>query len=131
MRDRRRGHPGVINVHDTGTMETTRAVSQLAALAQASRLQVFRHLVERAPGGAHPGDIAQALGLPANTLSFHLRTLLQAGLVEAEPNGRFIRYRAALPAMRALLDYLTENCCAGDPAACAPPVPACRPERTA
>lgn len=106
-------------------MDNAEAVPTLAALAQASRLAVFRHLVELGPGGAYPGDIAQALGIPPNTLSFHLKALAQARLVVAEPEGRFIRYRAGFDRMQALVDFLTRNCCGGDmtrclPVACAP-----------
>lgn len=106
-------------------MDNAEAVPTLAALAQASRLAVFRHLVELGPGGAYPGDIAQALGIPPNTLSFHLKSLAQARLVVAEPEGRFIRYRAGFDRMQALVDFLTRNCCGGDMARC-PPV-ACAP----
>lgn len=94
------------------------AVTALAALAQASRLAVFRHLVELGPDGAHPGDIAAALAIPPNTLSFHLKTLSHAGLVDAEPSGRHIRYRANFARMQALVGFLTDNCCGGR--SCAP-----------
>jgi ArsR family transcriptional regulator, arsenate/arsenite/antimonite-responsive transcriptional repressor len=109
-------------------MQTRHALAALAALAQASRLAVFRHLVQAGPGGGYPGDIAQALGSPS-TLSFHLKALAQAGLVEAEPQGRSILYRADFAAMRGLVDYLTENCCGGDAAACAPQASAPAPAR--
>src|SRR5688572_13695732 len=101
-------------------MDMKTAVPALAALAQASRLAVFRHLTALAPDGAHPGDIASALDIPANTLSFHLKALANAGLVTAEPNGRFIRYRADTGAMLDLVGFLTETCCGGDPSRCAP-----------
>jgi len=101
-------------------MDTTTVLTALSALAQASRLAVFRHLVQAGPAGACPGDIAQALGISPSTLSFHLKALAHAGLVEAEQQGRSILYRADFEAMRGLVDYLTENCCAGDPTACAP-----------
>jgi DNA-binding transcriptional ArsR family regulator len=101
-------------------MDSKRAVAALAALAQNSRLAVFRHLVELEPHGAYPGDIAQELAIPANTLSFHLKALAQAGLVSAEHSGRFIRYRASLEAVRTLVGFLTDNCCGGDVARCAP-----------
>lgn len=112
-------------------MDSTNAVSTLAALAQASRLAVFRHLVELGPEGSTPGGLVQALGIPPNTLSFHLKTLAQAGLVVAEPSGRFIRYRAGFDRMQALVDFLTRNCCGGDPTRCAPAVVACAPRRQA
>lgn len=108
-------------------MDNTDAVSTLAALAQASRLAVFRHLVELGPGGSTPGELVQALGIPPNTLSFHLKALAQAGLVVAEPNGRFIHYRAGFDRMQALVDFLTRNCCGGDPTRCAPAGADCSP----
>ena len=107
-------------------MDTNRAVIALSALAQASRLAIFRHLVELGPDGSHPGDLAERLGIPPNTLSFHLKTLSHAGLIDAEHSGRFIRYRADFAAMQALVGFLTENCCGGDAAKCAPA--ACAPE---
>ncbi len=103
-------------------MDENNAVTSLAALAQSSRLAVFRHLVELGPDGAHPGEIAQALDIPANTLSFHLKTLVHAGLIGAEPNGRHIRYRADFAAMQGLVDFLTRNCCGGDASLCTPGV---------
>ena len=104
----------------TGIMDTTNAVIALAALAQASRLAVFRHLVELGPEGANPTELVQVLDIPANTLSFHLKTLCQAGLIDAEQSGRFIRYRANFAEMQSLIDFLSQNCCGGDPAKCAP-----------
>lgn len=101
-------------------MDTRTSLAALSALAQASRLAAFRHLVQAGPAGAYPGDIAQALGISPSTLSFHLKSLAHAGLVEAEQQGRSILYRADFAAMRGLVDYLTENCCAGDADACAP-----------
>lgn len=97
------------------------AVVRLSALAQESRLAVFRHLVQRGPQGSRPGEISEALVLSPSTLSFHLKALAHAGLVEAEPGGRSIVYRVDFAAMQGLLDYLTENCCGGDQIACAPP----------
>lgn len=99
-------------------METEVAVTSLAALAQKSRLAVFRHLVQLGPQGACPGDIAVHLEMSTSTLSFHLKALSHAGLIEAEQIGRSIIYRANFGAMQGLVDYLTENCCGG--AACAP-----------
>jgi ArsR family transcriptional regulator len=101
-------------------MDMKSAVPALAALAQASRLAVFRHLVALAPDGAHPGDIAEALAIPANTLSFHLKTLAHAGLVTSEQTGRHIRYRADTGAMQELVGFLSDTCCGGDPTRCAP-----------
>ena len=108
-------------------MDTEAAVASLAALAQASRLAVFRLLVESGPDGANAGEIAQALDIPANTLSFHLKALSQAGLVGAEPSGRFVRYRADFDRMRGLVDFLTHNCCGGDMERCAPQAATCTP----
>ncbi|MBW3550995.1 MAG: metalloregulator ArsR/SmtB family transcription factor [Proteobacteria bacterium] len=101
-------------------MHTQQALDALAGLAQKSRLAIFRHLVELGPEGACPGDLGEALGITATTLSFHLKTLLQAGLIDAEQNGRSITYRANFAAMQGLVGYLTENCCGGDSARCAP-----------
>ena len=100
-------------------MEINTAVLRLAALAQASRLAVFRHLVQLGPQGACPGDIAEHLGMSASTLSFHLKALAHAGLIAAEQHGRSITYRADFEAMQGLVDYLTENCCGGDASLCA------------
>lgn len=96
------------------------AVPALAALAQASRLAVFRHLVALAPDGAYPTAIAEAMGIAPNTLSFHLKALANAALIDAEPAGRHIRYRANIDAMQSLVAFLTDTCCGGDPSRCAP-----------
>jgi DNA-binding transcriptional ArsR family regulator len=101
-------------------MDTPAAVTALAALAQPHRLAVFRRLVELGPEGAFAGELAGHLAIPANTLSFHLKALQQAGLIAPEPRGRHIRYRADFAAMRALVGFLTDNCCGGDAALCAP-----------
>ena len=111
-------------------MESSDAVTALGALAQASRLAVFRLLVERGPDGELPGALAESLGLAPATLSFHLKSLAHAGLVEAEPSGRNIRYRANFAAMQALLAYLTQNCCGGDAARCRPARRAPNPRRS-
>ncbi|MDQ3730532.1 MAG: metalloregulator ArsR/SmtB family transcription factor, partial [Pseudomonadota bacterium] len=89
------------------------AVSRLAALAQGSRLAIFRLLVQRGPEGLPAGGIASRLKLPAATLSFHLKELSSAGLLKSRQEGRFIYYVPDFKAMNALLAYLTENCCAG------------------
>ena len=101
-------------------MDMKNAVAALGALAHASRLAVFRHLVELGPEGAFPGELIQKFDLPAATLSFHLKNLAHAGLIEAEQQGRHIRYRANFREMQALVDFLTRNCCGGDPSRCAP-----------
>ena len=101
-------------------MEIKQATAAIAALGQSTRLSVFRCLVQAGPQGRMPGEIAETLSLAGATLSFHLKELAAAGLVRAEPRGRFICYRADFDAMRALLGFLTENCCGGNPDACAP-----------
>lgn len=103
-------------------MEITEAVSALGALAQETRLGVFRLLVEAGPRGLCAGDLARRIGCPAATLSFHLKELNHAGLVSATREGRSIIYAANFEKMGFLLNYLTENCCALDPdAACGVP----------
>ena len=92
-------------------METNTAVTALAALAQESRLAVFRLLVRNAVMG-------EQLEMPAPTLSFHLKTLAQAGLVTAVQEGRFVRYRAEIAGVKALTAFLLEDCCRGNPDLC-------------
>jgi ArsR family transcriptional regulator len=107
--------------HIIGSMETITAgaaVTALAALAQESRLAVFRLLVRHAPMGLTPGVISEQLELPAPTLSFHLKTLTQAGLVSVVAEGRFLRYRAEMGGINGLIDFLTEDCCGGNPEHC-------------
>ena len=87
-------------------------------LPKESRLDVFRLLVQTGADGLQPGQIAERLGVPANTLSFHLKELKHAGLVTFRREGRGLFYVAEYDAMNALLAYLTENCCQGDAAAC-------------
>ena len=94
-------------------MNRDRAVTSLAALAQASRLDAFRHLVQAGPGGLAAGELAGKLGISPPALSFHLRGLAQAGLVRSRQQGRFVYYTAAYDAMQSLVDFLTENCCGG------------------
>lgn len=94
-------------------MKSNDAIKALAALAQATRLDIYRLLVQRGPDGVAASAIAEKLGLPNATLSFHVKGLTQAGLVSARQESRFIYYAANFSAMNALVDYLTENCCAG------------------
>ncbi|QDW66685.1 ArsR/SmtB family transcription factor [Luteimonas granuli] len=102
-------------------METNQAIAALTALGHATRLAAFRLLVEAGPGGRMAGEIGEALGVPGATLSFHLKELVQAGLIGSESQGRNVCYRARFDAMNALLAYLTHNCCAGsDGDDCAP-----------
>jgi len=94
-------------------MDESAVIKALAALAQPVRLQVFRALVVAGRDGLTPGTMAEGLGIPPNTLSFHLKELAHAGLVTQERASRNIIYRAAYEQMNALLGYLTANCCAG------------------
>lgn len=92
-------------------MDSRIAVAALAALAQASRLQVFRLLVQAGHDGMAASEIAEALAIPANTLSFHLKTLSHADLVHSRQESRFVYYSANYERMNALLAFLTDNCC--------------------
>jgi DNA-binding transcriptional ArsR family regulator len=104
-------------------MKDKEALKALAALAQESRLAVFRLLVKRGPEGYTPGEISERLGIAAPTLSFHLKELTQAGLLTVRKESRYMHYSASFDRMNAVLAYLTENCCSlgarCDPA-CAP-----------
>ncbi|MGH8531648.1 MAG: ArsR/SmtB family transcription factor [Gammaproteobacteria bacterium] len=95
-------------------MKSQTAVARLAALAQESRLAIFRLLVQKGPEGVCVGDIQTKLHLAPATLSFHLKELSNAGLLKARQEGRFIYYAPDFSVMNALLDYLTENCCGGE-----------------
>jgi ArsR family transcriptional regulator len=99
-------------------VETSRAVEALAALAQDTRLKVFRLLVEAGPEGLAAGWIGERLDLPPATLSFHLAQLTRAGLAQSRQDGRFVIYSADFQNMNELVGYLTDNCCSGR--ACAP-----------
>ncbi len=101
-------------------MKVGAAVEALAALAQESRLAVFRLLVQAGHDGMAAGALGEKLGIPPATLSFHLKTLSHAKLVKSRTEGRFVIYSANYPEMDLLVGYLTENCCAGDAAQCAP-----------
>ncbi len=101
-------------------METSRAIEALAALAQETRLAVFRLLVEAGPEGRSAGSIGDALGLAPATLSFHLAQMARAGLVQPNPQGRFVIYSADFQNMNQLVAFLTENCCGGQDCAPAP-----------
>ena len=107
------------NVEANGHANT---VVQLAALAQETRLALFRQLVEAGPAGLAAGVIAERLGVAAPTLSFHLKELTYAGLIRPEQQGRYVIYSANFDAMNALVGYLTENCCrmSCDTTSCAP-----------
>jgi ArsR family transcriptional regulator, arsenate/arsenite/antimonite-responsive transcriptional repressor len=102
-------------------MEMTQAIDALAALAQESRLKVYRLLVEAGPEGLPAGRIGEELDLPPATLSFHLAHLARTGLVRSRQEGRYVIYSADFQNMNQLVGYLTENCCGGR--ACAPSTP--------
>lgn len=95
-------------------MNETEVIKALAALAQEHRLRVFRALVVAGAAGLTPGSLAQALQLPAATLSFHLKELCSAGLVRQQRQGRNLLYRVEFACMNGLLAYLTAHCCAGE-----------------
>jgi ArsR family transcriptional regulator, arsenate/arsenite/antimonite-responsive transcriptional repressor len=99
-------------------MEAKQVISALEALAQENRLAIFRALVQAGPPGLTPSRLSDDLDLPAPTLSFHLAQLRHAGLVTVTRDGRSLIYVAAYAAMNGLIEFLTENCCAG--AGCAP-----------
>ena len=105
-------------------MESKTVIAALEALAQEHRLAIFRRLVVAGVNGLTPGELSDALEIPAPTLSFHLAQLRHAGLVSVERNGRSLSYSAAYGAMNDLIAFLTENCCGG--AACLPAA-GCKP----
>src|SRR6476646_9899856 len=109
-------------------MEKANAVTALYALAQEHRLEVYRLLVQAGPQGMAAGEVADAVGIAPNTLSFHLDRLRNAGLVSVARQGRSLIYAARYETMNNLLGYLTENCCGGRPELCAPEV--CTPAKS-
>src|SRR6185369_3755263 len=114
-------------------MESTSTILVLAALAQSTRLDVFRLLVEREPQGLAAGEIAKRLAVPQNTMSAHLAVLSRAGLVNARRISRSIVYRADLARFQAVMSFLVSDCCNGRPEICAPLIesitPCCPPKR--
>jgi ArsR family transcriptional regulator, arsenate/arsenite/antimonite-responsive transcriptional repressor len=102
-------------------MNPKSAIAALSALAQESRLLIYRLLVQAGPTGLSVGEIGASLRIAPATLSFHLKELSHAGLVGTRQEGRYIYYSASYERMDRLLAYLTENCCARDGAACCPP----------
>jgi ArsR family transcriptional regulator, arsenate/arsenite/antimonite-responsive transcriptional repressor len=94
------------------------AATLFESLASGVRLDVFRLLVKHAPDGLVAGEIATTLSLPPTNLSFHLKAMTHAGLVNVTQEGRFSRYRANLSVMQSLIDYLTAECCTGHPDLC-------------
>lgn len=123
-----------IDFYNDEIMKSKDAVTALAALGHESRLAVFRMLVRRGPQGFSPTQLIEKLGIPAPTLSFHLKELSRAGLIEVRREGRSLFYSANFAHMNLLIEFLTENCCTledkaidgsdGPPgtAACAPSV---------
>jgi DNA-binding transcriptional ArsR family regulator len=101
-------------------MESDSAISALAALAQHTRLEVFRLLVRNEPDGLPAGEIAQQADVPQNTMSTHLAILARAGMVRSERKGRSIIYRADLDRLKALTLFLLKDCCGGSAELCAP-----------
>ncbi len=94
-------------------MEIKSAVLQLSSIAQEARLEIFKLLVQAGPDGLAAGNISESLSIPGSTLSFHLKELAHAGLINSRQVSRFIYYSANYEAMDGLIAYLTENCCAG------------------
>jgi DNA-binding transcriptional ArsR family regulator len=101
-------------------MKSKDAIAALSALASEARLAVFRLLVKRGPAGYTPTELTQRLGVPAPTLSFHLRELVNVGLVTSRREGRNLHYRAQFERMQSVVDFLTENCCSLADQACGP-----------
>lgn len=104
----------------SGNMESEQAILSFAALAQPTRLEVFRLLVRAEPKGISAGELAKNLAVPANTLSSHLNVMTRAGLVRGERHSRTIIYRARVDELRALIGFLLKDCCDGRPDICAP-----------
>ena len=101
-------------------MKPAQVIKALSALAQPTRLALYRLLVARGPEGMAAGQVSEKLKVSPATLSFHFRTLSHAGLIESRQEGRFIYYAANYTVMNDMLAYLTENCCGGNPDACKP-----------
>jgi ArsR family transcriptional regulator, arsenate/arsenite/antimonite-responsive transcriptional repressor len=116
-------------------METNEAIIALSALAQATRLDVFRLLVKHEPNGVPAGELARAIGVPQNTLSAHLAILSRAGLVIGERSSRSIIYRANIASFRELTLFMVQDCCGGSAELCGPLMesllPCCPPDAAA
>ncbi|MDQ6646729.1 MAG: metalloregulator ArsR/SmtB family transcription factor [Pseudomonadota bacterium] len=108
-------------------MQTKQVLTILSALAQESRLAVYRLLIEHAPDGLAASVIAEKLGLPNATLSFHLKELSHAGLVTSQQSGRFIYYAPVIEAMNDLIGYLTDHCCSQSDGTCGVDKSSCEP----
>jgi len=123
--------PTAITAHRSGTairtMKTKQALTILSALAQESRLAVYRLLIEHAPDGLAASAIAEKLGLANATLSFHLKELSHAGLVTSQQSGRFIYYTPVIEAMNDLIGYLTDHCCSQTSGHCGTAKTSCKP----
>jgi ArsR family transcriptional regulator len=111
MRNRNTSLTAQLHFYNIGNMKSSDVITGLGALAQESRLALFRLLVKRGPEGYAPGQLTEKLGVPAPTLSFHLKELQRAGLIEARREGRFIYYSPNFVHMNQLLEFLTDNCC--------------------
>lgn len=113
-------------------MESSSAITALAALAQPTRLEAFRLLVKSEPHGIPAGELARVLDVPQNTMSAHLATLARAGMIRSERQSRSIIYRADLESFRSLTLFLIKDCCGGNAELCAPLIadltPCCPPE---
>ncbi|MCC0005227.1 MAG: helix-turn-helix transcriptional regulator [Methylobacteriaceae bacterium] len=113
-------------------MDDSQTLAALAALAQPTRLQTFRLLVAREPEGVPAGELARLVGVPQNTMSAHLATLAQAGLIAGERHSRSIIYRADLARFRETILFLLNDCCGGRSEICAPLIadlaPCCPPK---
>lgn len=107
-------------------MESDQVVRALAALAQPTRLALYRLLVKRGPEGCPAGQIAEELKVSPANMSFHFKTLSHAGLIESRQDGRFVYYSANFEIMNGMLSYLTENCCGGHPGVCNLPDKICQ-----
>jgi ArsR family transcriptional regulator len=113
-------------------MESAQALDVFTALSQATRLDAFKLIISHEPDGMAAGDIARRLEVPQNTMSTHLAILTRAGLIQADRQGRSIVYRAVLDQVRAIANYLVQDCCGGRPELCDPLIaditPCCSPK---
>jgi ArsR family transcriptional regulator, arsenate/arsenite/antimonite-responsive transcriptional repressor len=110
----------VTYIHHLGYMDNIEAIAALAALAQTTRLDAFRLLVQREPEGVPAGELARLMAVPQNTMSAHLSILARAGLVKGERHSRSVVYRADLARLREVTLFLLKDCCGGLPDVCAP-----------
>jgi DNA-binding transcriptional ArsR family regulator len=124
-----------IDIHYSGYMDAIEVIAALSALAQSTRLDTFRLLVEREPDGAPAGELARRIGVPQNTMSEHLAVLARAGLIVGERQSRSIVYRANLDRLAKMTLFLVKDCCGGRAELCAPLIadliPCCPPAEAA